>query len=68
MTNNPITIHIFQDGPDHNGVNARQNGKWLNYDDRFNTLMSAQNYAFSVYTDWNGKEIKEYCSIIVTSP
>ena len=63
-----ITIHIFQDGEHHNGVNAKQNGRWLEHDDSFNTLLSATNYAFSlkrklnasaVYTDWNGKEILE---------
>lgn len=67
----PITIHIFQDDEHHNGVNAKQNGQWLPHCDCFNTLLSATNYAFSlkrrlnasaVYTDWDGKEIKEISS------
>lgn len=62
-----ITIHIWEYG-DGFGVNAKQNGRWLEHDDSCSLLQFAKSYAFylkrklnasAVYTDWNGKEIQE---------
>jgi hypothetical protein len=65
------TVHIFQDG-EFNGVNAKQDGKWLAFDDAFTTLQRARQYAQrlaqnvqadKIVYDWNGEELpRDYIS------